>query len=211
MKKAVIFDLDGTLLNTLTSIAYCGNKTLEMYGIEALDVPVYTQFIGRGADVLVELLYNYAGATCDFESFKKDYMKIYRENGTENTAPYKNIPELLEKLKESQIKLAVLSNKPMPILLDCCDKYFNGVFDIVLGQQKDKPTKPDPTQLYEILEHLEVQPCDCIFCGDSGVDIETGHNAKMTAVGAAWGFYGDTPFEKADAIAYDPLDVLKYI
>ena len=182
-----------------------------MYGIEALDVPVYTQFIGRGADVLVELLYNYAGATCDFESFKKDYMKIYRENGTENTAPYKNIPELLEKLKESQIKLAVLSNKPMPILLDCCDKYFNGVFDIVLGQQKDKPTKPDPTQLYEILEHLEVQPCDWIFCGDSGVDIETGHNAKMTAVGAAWGFYGDTPFEKADAIAYDPLDVLKYI
>ena len=212
MKKIAIFDLDGTLLNTLESIAYCGNTILKKYGIEQLEVKKFTDFIGHGADNLILKLTDYVNLPSDiFEKFRKEYLEFYKENGTYGVAPYDGIVELLNTLKANGIKIAILSNKPDKIVKDCVQKYFGDIFDAVYGQKDGIPVKPDTTQFFEILHKYEISPEDCIYCGDSGVDIETGKNAGALALGAAWGFYGDKPFENADGIIYHPMDLLKYI
>ena len=212
MKKIAIFDLDGTLLNTLNSIAYCCNKALEDYNIDPLDISIYPNFIGHGADALVKGLADYVGITDDaFPEFKKHYLSIYNKNGSYNVAPYKNIPELLATLKDKGIKTAILSNKPQLITEQCCKIHFDGIFDEICGQKAGVPVKPDTTQLFAILNKFGFNTEDCIYCGDSDVDIMTGKNAKVLTLGAAWGFYGDKPFKDADGIIYDPLELLNYI
>lgn len=212
MKKIVIFDLDGTLLNTLDSIAYCGNTILKKYGIDPLDINVYPAFIGHGADNLIKRLTEYVNLPSDvFESFRKEYLEFYKENGSYGVAPYENMPELLTALKQKDIKIGILSNKPEKIVKDCIKIYFDDVFDAVHGQVEGVPVKPDTTQFFGILNSFGLSAKESIYCGDSGVDIETGKNAGALTLGAAWGFYGDKPFEKADGILYSPLDLLKYI
>lgn len=212
MKKLAVFDLDGTLLNTLDSIAYCCNMALKDYGIQPLGTEVYPSFIGHGADALVKMLAEYVKLDTDkFPEFKAHYFEIYKKYGSYNVAPYKNIPELLKELKSCGIKTAVLSNKPQKISDDCCEIHFKSMLDTVCGQKDGVPVKPDTTQLFNILNKWNITPGECIYCGDSEVDVMTGKNAKILTLGAAWGFYGDKPFSNADAIIYDPAELLKYI
>ena len=212
MKKLAVFDLDGTLLNTLDSIAYCGNMALKDYGIKPLDINVYPSFIGHGADVLVKRLAEYVELETEkFAEFKEHYLSIYRQNGSYNVAPYKGIPELLHELKSKNIKIAILSNKPQKIVEDCCEIHFKSMFDKICGQKAGVPVKPDTTQLFDMLNEFGIVTDDCIYCGDSDVDIKTGKNAKMLTLGAAWGFYSDKPFADADGIIYEPAKLLKYI
>lgn len=212
MKKIAIFDLDGTLLNTLNSIANCINTALCDYKIQKVDINVVPQFIGHGADNLIKKVSEYVNLDPKlFKEFREHYLAIYREKGSDNITPYKNIPELLNSLKQSGIKLAILSNKPDKIVKDCVEEYFPGIFDMVCGQKEGVPVKPDTTQLFSILNAFNLQAQDCIYCGDSLVDVETGKNAKALTLGAAWGFYGDKPFTNADGILYSPEEMLKYI
>ena len=152
MKKIVIFDLDGTLLNTLDSIAYCANSILKDYGIEPLDTSVYPNFIGHGADNLIKRLTDYVKLSPDkFYDFRERYLEFYKENGSYGVAPYENMPELLTALKQKDIKIGILSNKPEKIVKDCIKIYFDDVFDAVHGQVEGVPVKPDTTQFVGIL------------------------------------------------------------
>ncbi len=212
MKKIAIFDLDGTLLNTLESIAYCGNTMLKKYGYKPLDINIYPNFIGHGANALLKSLTEYVGVDQNLlDDFKADYLDFYKENGSYGVKPYDGILELLKNLKENGIKLGILSNKPDKIVKDCVKSYFPDTFDAVYGQKDGVPIKPDTTQLFEILAKFGFTSDDCIYCGDSGVDIDTGKNANVLTLGAAWGFYGNKPFENADGSINHPEELLKYI
>ena len=185
---------------------------LKEYGIEPLDTSVYPAFIGHGADNLIKKLTDYVKLSPDkFCEFRDRYLKFYKENGSYGVAPYEGIPELLSALKEKGIKIGILSNKPEKIVRDCVKIYFGDVFDAVHGQVDGKPVKPDTTQFFEILDSFGLCADECIYCGDSDVDVATGKNAKVTTLGAGWGFYGDKPFADADATLYSPTDLLKYI
>ncbi len=212
MIKLIVFDLDGTLLNTLNSIAFCGNTALEKFGLAPVNVSVYPQFIGNGAPVLIEKLYKYVKADPKkFDEFFKVAIDIYNKFGNENIVPYDNIYEMLDKLNQKGIKCAVLSNKPHNITTEVCKKFFDGKFECVFGHRPEVAKKPDPFMLNQIISDMGLTKDECIYCGDSTVDVATGKNANVTVLGAAWGFYGDTPFTDADGILYNPLDIIKYL
>lgn len=212
MIKLAVFDLDGTLLNTLNSIAHFGNTALKKYGLPTVDVSEFPQFIGNGAPVLIEKLYKYVnGDPAKYDKFFKDALEIYNELGNKNIFPYDEIDTMLDGLKQKGIKCAVLSNKPHNITTEVCTKFFDGKFECVYGHRPDVAKKPDPYMLNKIISDMELSNHECIYCGDSTVDVETGKNANVTVFGAAWGFYGDKPFEKADKILYKPTDIFKYI
>ena len=212
MKKFVIFDLDGTLLNTLNSIAFCGNKGLEKFGFAPVDVSVYPDFIGNGAPVLIEKLYKYVGGDmAHFDEFLKYTLSVYDEYGNKNITVFDGIESMLLALKDKGIKCAVLSNKPHNITVDVCKSFFGNSFACVYGHRQDKPKKPDPTVIFDILKETGYTKDECVYCGDSTVDVETAKNAGIAIFGAAWGFYGKEPFENADAVLDTPQDILKYI
>lgn len=212
MKKAVIFDLDGTLLYTLDSIAYCCNKALGEFSLPEIEVSVFPQFVGRGARVLADSVFRYSKAPEEiYDAFIKRYFEIYEENGSKGVTPYDGITELLTELKARGVRAAVLSNKPDVIAKEVCAKFFGELVEPVWGQRDGVPTKPDPTAAFGLMETLNVTAKECVYCGDSGVDVETGKNAGIFTVGAAWGFYGDKPFSRADAVAGEPKDILKYL
>lgn len=212
MKKAAIFDLDGTLLNTLESIAYCGNLTLAHFSMDMVEVKKFPDFVGHGAEFLIKKLFEYKhGDPLIFTEFRKYYLEAYTKNGLYKTYPYDGILELIDKLRSSGIKTAVLSNKPHEIVKNACNTFFKNKFDAVFGQRDGIPPKPDPYMAIKILDSFGVQAEDCIYCGDSRVDIQTGKNAGITTFGASWGFYGDTQFENSDVILKKPCDMLKYI
>ncbi len=212
MTKLVVFDLDGTLLNTLNSIAFFGNTALKNFGLEPVDISIYPQFIGNGAPALIEKLYKYVKADPDkFDEFFDMALEVYNEYGNKNIVPYNEIDQMIDKLNQKGIKCAVLSNKPHNITTEVCKKFFDGKFECVYGHRPEVAKKPDPFMLNKIIEDMGVLHSECIYCGDSTVDVETGKNAGVAVLGAAWGFYGDSPFADANGILYSPLDILKYI
>ena len=212
MIKLAVFDLDGTLLNTLNSIAHFGNTALEKYGLPTVDISEFPQFIGNGAPVLIEKLYKFVNGDPEkYDEFFKDALEIYNELGNKNIFPYEEIDVMLDGLKQKGIKCAVLSNKPHNITTEVCKNFFDGKFECVYGHRPEIAKKPDPYMLNKIISDMGVNNNECIFCGDSTVDVETGKNANVSVFGAAWGFYGDKPFEKADKILYKPTDIFNYI
>ncbi len=212
MTKLVVFDLDGTLLNTLQSIAFCGNTALKKFGLPMVEASVFPQFIGNGAPFLIEKLYKHVKADPkNFDEFFKVAIEIYNKHGNENIVPYDQIYEMLNALNQKNIKCAVLSNKPHNITTEVCKQFFDGKFEYVYGHRAEAPKKPDPFMLNKIINDMSITHDECIYCGDSIVDVKTGKNANVTVLGAAWGFYGDTQFDNADGILYSPMDILNFL
>lgn len=212
MKKVAIFDLDGTLLNTLESIAFCGNTALKKFGFPTVDVSVYSQFIGKGAPVLIDRLYRYVGGDpAGFDEFFSFTMGVYAEYGDKNITAYDGIDEMLERLRVKGVKCAVLTNKPHDIAVNVCNEFFAEKFDCVYGHRDGVAKKPDPTMIYGILNELGFDKAECVYCGDSDVDVLTAKNAGVTMLGAAWGFYGDAPFADADAVLPHPTELLNHV
>ena len=187
MIKTVLFDLDGTLLNTIDDLADAGNWVCTQNGWPTFTVEQATlaQFSAR------------------YDAHKED-----------KTAPYAGIPELLDTLRANGIQCAVFSNKADAFCGKIIDHYFGtGRFDAVRGSRPGVPTKPDPAGLYALMEQIHADPAATLFVGDSDVDILTGHNAHLPAMGALWGFRGRAELTAAgaDALAAVPEDIWAYI
>ena len=146
-----------------------------------------------------------------FDEFLKFTLSVYAEYGNKNITVFDGIYEMLDTLKNKGFKCAVLSNKPHEITVDVCKSFFGDMFEAVYGHRQDKPKKPDPTVIFDILDEVGLTKEECVYCGDSSVDVDTAKNAGITIFGAAWGFYGKEPFETADAILTSPMDIIKYI
>ena len=191
MYKACIFDLDGTLTDTLESLTVSVNKTLEEMDMPSISSEQCRSFVGNGARRLMEKALAAAG---DAELNRIDegmevYGRVFAENCTYHVGPYDGITAMLKSLKEQGLRLAVLSNKPHQQSVDVVTSVFGkDTFDVVQGQCDGIPRKPDPTGVFQILEGLGIEPSESIYVGDSDVDMKTGKAAGLFTVGVTWGF-----------------------
>ena len=212
--KAAIFDLDGTLLDTLETLAHYCNRTLETYGLRPYPKADYRYMVGDGAKMLVHRMLGKQNADSAemFEKAYRHYIDTYNSDKLFKTEIYPGIPALLDGLLENGIKTAVLSNKPheatVPIL-----KHFFGetVFAEMLGAMEGVPLKPDPAAALNIAKTLSVTPEECIYVGDTAVDMETGKRAGFYTVGVLWGFRDENELRAggADCIVHTPEEILK--
>ncbi|MBO5253597.1 MAG: HAD family hydrolase [Clostridia bacterium] len=193
MVKAVIFDMDGTVADTLRSIAGFGNAALAAHGFPTLETELYRQLVGNGADVLIRRMLRSTGLPHTEETVqavRKTYDALYEADPTKLVTPYPGIIEMLKTVRAAGIKTAILSNKPDNMTCFIADALFPGLFDIVHGQRSGIPKKPDPTAVRMLCDELGVTPDECLYVGDSGVDMQTGHNSGIVSVGVTWGFRG---------------------
>ena len=198
MKKLCIFDLDGTLLNTLDSIAYYVNDTMKHFGLPVIETEKIRTFVGNGAKNLISRSLRYNGSELDAEKVLSVYIEKYNSDALYLVKPYEGIPELLSKLRENGVTLAVLSNKPHSSTSIMIDKIFGkDLFSVVRGPYNNEKVKPDPAVANEIAKGFEKE--NCFFIGDSDVDIKTGRNALMHTVGVTWGFRDRDVLQNAGA------------
>ncbi|MDR4504403.1 MAG: HAD family hydrolase [Candidatus Scalindua sp.] len=210
--NAVIFDLDGTLLNTLEDLANSVNRVLVKNGFPTHQTDAYRYFVGDGALELVnralpaEKRINSIISQC-LESFRTDYT----ENWNIKTAPYEGIAEMLDALKALRVKMAILSNKPHEHTKRCVAELLpQWDFEIVLGQRSGIPRKPDPTGALEVAEHVNIAPSEFLYLGDTDIDMKTSVTAGMFPVGALWGFRTAEELKEsgARALIAHPLEIL---
>ena len=190
--KQVIFDLDGTLLETMDSLIYTGNLMLKKLAYPARDINDYRKFVGYGAKELVRRLLIASGdeAAKQLDEAYDTYMTLFEETCTYQVKPYPGISQLIEFLQKRNIKLAVLTNKPHQMAKKVIETSFpEGTFAFIQGHSDDFPAKPDPTSALYIANKLGAENMrEVLFMGDSDADMQTAINAGMVAVGASWGF-----------------------
>ncbi|MBQ2944994.1 MAG: HAD family hydrolase [Clostridia bacterium] len=210
MNKTVIFDLDGTLLNTLSDLADSMNESLRILGFSGYATEKYRYFVGNGVRELARgVLPEGKKDDESIDRLLKIYNGIYTKNQFNKTAPYDNIKEAVTALKEKGFSVWVLSNKPDPNTKMIAAHYFGDLFDGVMGQSDAFPRKPDPAAALHILERTETAPENAFFVGDSSTDMKTAKAAGVTAVGVTWGFRDEPELLEngADIIAHAPLDL----
>jgi phosphoglycolate phosphatase len=213
--KAIIFDLDGTLLNTLDDLGNAMNQVLSDMGFPTHPIDEYRSFVGDGVEKLIrrslpEKNTNEATVHTCIEA----YLENYRKNWNRLTRLYQGIPQLLDSLKGRGLKTAVLSNKPHETTILCVEGFLQRwEFDVVLGHRDRAPHKPDPAGALEISERLNIPPAAFLYLGDSGIDMETARAAGMFPVGVLWGFRGAEELEEkgAQALVSHPLEVLNLL
>lgn len=216
MKKAVIFDLDGTLADTIASITYCGNLALSRFGLSSFGEEDYKHFVGDGAAMLIRRALLAAGDERleHFDEVYETYLEIFAKDCMYQVKPYEGICALLEELKRLSVRIAVLSNKPDRDSLRVVEALFGkGYFDFVQGQREDIPRKPDPAGVYRIMEAFVLPAGDFLYVGDSGVDMKTGRAAGIFTVGVLWGFRDREELVEngADAVISKPLELLSHL
>jgi phosphoglycolate phosphatase len=191
MYKVCIFDLDGTLTDTVESLTYSVNATLSELGLSQITEEQCKAFVGSGARKLIERSLKAAGdpELLHVENAMEVYGRVFKENCTYHVAPYEGIVEMLDTLKTLGVRLAVLSNKPHLQTKDVVATFFGAdIFTCVQGQQEGIPRKPDPAAVFMIAKELNVATEECLYIGDSDVDMQTGNAAGVTTIGVTWGF-----------------------
>ena len=213
MIKAVIFDLDGTLTNTLETIAHYANTALATIGLAPIDSAYYRRIIGKGRDNLVHQFLSYYNADTpqNYETVGAYYDSIYAKDTNYKTAPYDGICDALTALKENGFKIAVLSNKPHEVTEQIVKHFFSGKFDEFFGKRADFPTKPAPDGAWDVARRLGVAPEECAFVGDLSIDVQTARNANMLSIGVTWGFRGADDVQNADILVNHPSEILTKI
>ncbi|HBI64881.1 MAG TPA: hypothetical protein DDX51_07190 [Clostridiales bacterium] len=188
MKTSVIFDLDGTLLDTLGDLQGAVNDALHRRGLPPRTVDEVRRFAGNGVRMLMKRSLPEGSTDAEIDAALADFKAYYAAHLTDSTVPYDGIPELLSALRKRGIKIGVLSNKLDSAAQQLMTHFFDGQIDVVFGEHADVPRKPDPTSCRMVMERLGVQPEDVLYVGDSGTDMQTACNAGLTAVGVTWGF-----------------------
>ena len=190
MKKAVIFDLDGTLLNTLDDLADSTNYALSKFGYPTRTIEEVRQFVGNGVAKLIERAIPEGENNPNFEKCLSIFKENYAQNMYNRTAPYNGIIEMLSNLKSKGIKIAVVSNKFDLAVKELCKKYFEGFIDFAAGENEAQgiKKKPAPDTVISVLNEFNFAPEDAVYVGDSDVDIMTAKNSKMPCISVTWGF-----------------------
>lgn len=210
LPKAILFDLDGTLTDTLADLAAATNEALQKNGSPVYPLDAYRHMVGSGARVLIRRALGEKAEETAVDRVLADFLLIYDRDCLKCTAPYEGIPAVIDWFAGRSIPMAVVTNKPEKQAIRIVEHCFGSPFAAVCGGRPGRPIKPDPTAALEVLRDLDIAPADAWFVGDSDVDMLTAHHAGMTAVGAAWGFRGEEELREAgaDDIARLPLDLI---
>lgn len=209
MIRAVLFDLDGTLTNTLEDIADAMNRALRLHGLPEWPVDAYRYLVGDGAKKLAER------AVRDRQelalSVQKEYQAYYQEHTRVKTKPYDGVPELLRTLQARGVPMAVFSNKPDADTKNVVAHFFPDIaFSVVRGQMEGVPVKPDPTGALAAAEALGVSPAEVLYLGDTSTDMCCARHAGMRPIGVLWGFRTEEELRQngAECVISHPLDLL---
>lgn len=215
MKQLVIFDLDGTLLNTIADLGTATNHALRAYGYPEHSLSIYPNFVGNGVTRLIErALPEDARQPETVKKVRTCFKEYYDEHQTDLTQPYPGIPELLSELRSMGVKLAVASNKYQAAVEALIRHYFPEIdWQAVEGQKEGIPTKPDPSIVFEILAKCPTRKSKVLYVGDSGVDMETARRACVDSCGVSWGFrpVRELRDSHADNIAESPADIVRIV
>lgn len=215
MYKLVVFDLDGTLCNTLSDLANAVNFSLRKEGLPTHPLSSYNKFVGNGVNNLIkQALADKCSDEELFEKVKCSFDDYYPQHFCDTTVAYEKMPELLAELKKSGIMTAVHSNKPHAYVGGILETLFSEHnFDIAWGKRKEFERKPSPQALYEIMKRLSVSSDETLYVGDSDVDVLTAHGAGVKVCGVEWGFRGREELMSAgaDFIAKDAVELLYII
>ena len=212
--EAIIFDLDGTLLNSLEDIAESANEVVKRFGAAPHSVEAYRYFVGDGLAMLMKRVMPDNSSSAVLVESIECFQSIYSERWYKKTKPYDGIMEMLELFQRSGIKMAILSNKPDTFTQKCVNLFFPKIkFSAVVGKKEDSPPKPDPYSTLKIIDALTVHPERSLFVGDSSIDIKTGIGAGMITVGVDWGFRTKIELEEAGAyhIISSPQELIHYV
>jgi len=213
--KAVLFDLDGTLIDTVDDIGDVANRVLSNRKFPTHSISTYRLFIGEGVRMLFTRALPEEDRKQDLiTACLKEFIEDYRYNYNVKTKLYDGVPELLDTLKLRGLKLAILSNKPHPITKDCVAFFLSKWdFDVVSGQQDSIPRKPDPKGALEVARRLAIPPSSFIYLGDTAIDMKTAVSAGMFPVGVLWGFRSLKELKEngARVIIDDPMQLMDLI
>lgn len=214
MYRACIFDLDGTLCDSVESIAYSANHALRDMGLKEASLEDYKIFVGDGVDMLVRRLLQFNKREQEplFDELKERYLGYFLEGCKYHVTPYPGILDLTRELKAMGAKLGVISNKPHANTVDVIHQVFGeDIFDFVQGQTKELPRKPDPAGALHTARRLGVDPKECLYIGDTGTDMKTGRAAGMYTVGVLWGFRARQELEKTGALEVigEPMELCR--
>ena len=216
MKQLAIFDLDGTLLNTIKDLGEAVNFALDKNGFHTHSIASYPFFVGNGVRRLIErsLPEDARKQSTVVETMLRDFKQYYNEHNTDRTQPYDGMPELLHQLQEQGVKLAVASNKYQQATEKIIGHFFADIdWVAVVGQQEGVPVKPDPSIIFMILSQAKVAKQDTLYVGDSGIDMEAARRACVDSVGGTWGFRPVKELKEnhANVIINKPIDILPII
>lgn len=212
--QTVLFDLDGTLCDTLDDLADATNYALQTHGFAPHTREEYRYFVGTGARELIrKALEGQSQDEADRQRVYETYTAYYSTHYLVKTAPYPGLPAMLEELRRRGMRLGVVTNKPDDRAQEIVEKFFPGVFSAVAGNRPDFPTKPDPALPLHVLGQLHGQPQSTAFVGDSWVDMQTASNAGFVPVGVLWGFRERQELEAHGArfLAHNAAELLKIL
>ncbi|MBR4072902.1 MAG: HAD family hydrolase [Clostridia bacterium] len=214
MIKAVLFDLDGTLANSLKDLANAVNYALSLDNYPLREVEEFKMFVGDGMPKMIERALPEGHKDADTVARMLKYvLEHYSVHYADNTCSYKGVPELIESLKEMGLIVAVVTNKVQEMADIVVEKLYGNAFEKVFGKREGVPAKPDPTMALLAMEELGVKPDECVFIGDSGMDVATGVNSGALPVGELWGFRGEEELRANGAkyIISDPSELIEII
>ena len=215
MQKAVIFDLDGTLLYTLEDLKNSVNVALNKFNYPSRTLDEVRNFVGNGVRLLIERAIPDGKSNPHFEECLKYFKEDYVKNMYNETKPFDGILEMLENLRKKDYKIGVVSNKFDKAVKELCDKYFEGKIDVAIGENEEKGVrkKPDPTGVFEAIKLLNCDKNFTYYVGDSEVDIQTAKNSNLKCISVTWG-YKDKEFllkNNAEIIINNPEEIFEIL
>ena len=192
-----LFDMDGTLLDTLADLTAAVNHTLEQYGYPRRTIEQVRKGLGNGAAKLVAAMLPQGEETPGFADIMRDYRAWYQAHACVETCPYPGVPEMLKRLRQRGCKVAIVSNKPHGAACELAERFFPGV--PTFGERPETPRKPAPDMVFHALAALGAGKENAVYVGDSEVDVQTARNAGLPVIGVAWGFRGREALAAAGA------------
>ena len=213
--KLIVFDLDGTLLNSLEDLADSANHVLEQHRFPTHPVDAYRYFVGDGVSKLIERILPLEERNeAQIEQCRQEFVVYYKVHMEDKTSVYNGVTELLNALKKGGLKIAVATNKVHIAVKPLMEKYFHDIrFDSMIGQREGIPVKPHPQIMYDILKETGCEPSETLHIGDTATDMQLAHNAGVTPVGVLWGYRPLEELQEAGAkhIIKQPADLLEII
>jgi phosphoglycolate phosphatase len=212
--KGIVFDFDGTLVDTLQDIAESANLALIENNLDPYPIDSYKNFVGEGSEVLIDRIIPKKMYSEELKSrLLGNYSEIYRKNWWKNSKPYKGILEVLDYLKEGNYIVAILSNKPDPFTKEMANFFFPEFpFLKILGARSQIPKKPNPMAIYEIISYSKLESNNWSMIGDTAVDINTAKNAEILPIGVLWGFRPDEILKEKNLLYINqPKDIISIL
>lgn len=213
MIKAIIFDLDGTLLNTLNGLKDSTNYALAQFAYKEKTQEEIRSYVGNGVKKLIERAIPNGKNNPQFENCLNIFKEHYSRTMNKTTEPYPNIVKLLRELKNKDIKIAVVSNKFDSAVKNLCNDYFPDLIDVSIGESKSCKPKPETDGIEKALYELKITPKQALYIGDSEVDVQTAINANLKFIGVAWGFRTPEQIKIAGGkiIINEPMELLNFL